>query len=161
MQQPGSVWPGLCGRARCRDGRMLSRELGLAEPFAAVAVSVRGSAGAGAMWLLRSRSSETHFLFLGSDKCRWRSPARLPRQRGSVSDTRWQQRFPSRVPWKQSSKAQPKPAVRRLHSTAFICATSVAGSAQPLGCKGLEYEGCPCHLGQEAAGTFIVFAERR
>lgn len=64
-------------------------------------------------------------------------------------------------PGKQSSKVQPKPAVRRLHSTAFICATSVAGSAQPLGCKGMEYEGCPCHLGQEAAGTFIVFGERR
>lgn len=97
---------------------------------------------------LRSGPCETHFLFLGSDKCRCCSPQPGSCSSGGLSLTLAVSGNSCHgCPVKRLSKARPKPAVRLLHSAgAFICATCVAGSAQPLGRKGLEYGGCECTL---------------
>lgn len=143
LQELGSVWRGCCGRAPCQDGSDAWRggRAGRASRCSRCVCARRR--GTGAVWPLRSGPSETHFLFLGSDKCRCRSPQPGSRGSGGLSLTAAVSRdsCPG-CPVKRLSKAQPKPAVRLSHSRkALICAACVAGSAQPLGRKGLDCGG--------------------
>lgn len=89
---------------------------GLAE-LAAMAVSVPGAVGAGAVQPLHSGPSVSHFLFLGSGKPHSPQPGSC----GSGGPSLTSSNSHSECPVKGLSKAQPKPAARLLHSAGALC----------------------------------------